>query len=285
MIYKNNTLKHWGQTIRAVLLFVVLIGVSCKEAPKNGGTVAAKEALKVADQESEQTGTPLYRTSITATDIDFIRASDTDAFKSLAYVEQGAREMPGSESGELMDPGTFVFQVNFKEGKDIEIWAHSAFGTINAAKVYADKLGGRLGKLPLYMRNKLSHVVLHKGDSNAFAEDAGGFFVLYSENMDERISTNDLEETVFHEAVHVAFDLAHAKSKEWKEAQKNDGVFITEYAQSRPEKEDLAESAIFVYTKLTHPGRLDDKVVQWMETNIPNRLVYIEDLFEKTNKK
>ncbi|KPM33090.1 Hypothetical protein I595_1517 [Croceitalea dokdonensis DOKDO 023] len=268
-----------------MVLLIILVTTNCKERGQEANTAANSNPLKETISELKETNKPLYRTSITATDIDFITEQDPDAFKNLDYLKRGTREMPGSDTGDLMDNGAFIFKANFTAGNPVEIWAHSSFGTSNAAKEYAQKLSGRLGKLPLYMRNKLSHVILHKGDSNAFAEDAGGFFVLYSENMDARISTNDLEETVFHETVHVAFDLAHAKSKEWKQAQEKDVTFITEYAQSKPEKEDLAESAIFAYAMIYYPGRLNKNVEDWVRTNIPNRLKFLKKLFEENNSK
>jgi hypothetical protein len=277
--------KDMVLSLKSVILSLLIISLSssCKEGRKEINIAAVGQPLEDTRNDLEVAKKPLFRTSITATDIDFIKDKDPDTFKSLDYLKRGTREMPGSDTGDLMDNGAFIFKANFIKGNPVQIWAHSKFGTINAAKEYALKLSGRLGKLPLYMRKKLSHVILHKGDSNAFAEDAGGFFVLYSDNMDARIGTNDLEETVFHETVHVAFDLAYAKSKEWKQAQKRDLAFITEYAQGKPEKEDLAESAIFAYAMTKYPGRLDKNVENWVKANIPNRLKFLEKLFEENN--
>jgi hypothetical protein len=228
----------------------------------------------------EGSKTPLFKNSIVSTEIDFIQATDPDTFLNLGYIRQEAKEMPGNGSDDLIDQNTYVFRASFKDDTSMEIWAHSSFGSRSAAEEYADKLTPRLGKLPALMRKKINHVIINKGDSTAFAEDAGGFFVLYSDNMDTRISNNDLEETVFHESVHVAFDLTYANSEAWKQAQDKDGVFITEYAESRPNKEDLAETAIFAYTMRTHPGRLDQDIEAWVRTNIPNRLDFLEIVFE-----
>ncbi|PQJ69236.1 hypothetical protein BTO14_14535 [Polaribacter butkevichii] len=234
---------------------------------------------KVAHKIKEETK-PLFRTSITATEIDFIRETDNDAFLNLKYIGQHTKEMPGGLSDEgLIDNGTYVFKAHFSNDKSVEIWLHSSFGNKKKAKAYADKLTSRLGKLPSFMRNTLNHVVIHTGDHTAFAEDVGGFFVLYSDNMDTRIRNNDLEETVFHETSHVTFDLKYAKSKMWKKNQATDKAFITEYAKSKPYQEDIAETALFVYTMKTNPNRLSKEIEQWIKINIPNRYKFLEMFF------
>lgn len=216
---------------------------------------------------------PLFPNSVVSNDIDFITDSDSDAFESLDYIGLADKEMPGDPSGGgLFDTDTFVFEANFTDGGSLEIWCHSAFLTQAAAEEYADKLCPRLGKLPSFQRNLLNHVVIHNGDSGAFAEIEGQFFVLYSDNMDQRISTHDLEETVFHESVHASYQFMYQNDPSWLDAQAQDPTFVTNYAQDNPDLEDMAESALFAYTLITQPGRLTEDVESWLLANIPKRL-------------
>lgn len=217
----------------------------------------------------------LFPNSIVSTNIDFIKTTDPDAFVSSTYIGRASKELPGASNSILIDPNAFVFEAVFTNNKKVGIWCHSSFNSVSAAQGYVDKLTPRLGKLPQYMRDQLDHVVIHTGNSTAFAEDVGKFFVLYSGNMDIRISNNDLEETVFHETVHVAYDIAHSSSSAWKQAQTSDVNFITDYAKNNPAKEDLAETALFVYTMCKYPGRLSTTIENWVNTNIPNRVTYI----------
>ncbi|MDA9339621.1 hypothetical protein N9Q68_01475, partial [Polaribacter sp.] len=161
---------------------------------------------------------PLFTNSIVSTDIGFIKTSDPDAFISLVYIGKEDKEMPDSRTEELFDTNSYVFEASFSNGTIVEIWAHSSFGNQSAAQVYADKLSGRLGKLPEFMRDVLSHAVVHNGDAGAFSDAEGHFMVLYSDNMDTRIINNDLEETVFHEAVHATLDEIHVSSSAWTNA-------------------------------------------------------------------
>ncbi len=222
---------------------------------------------------------PLFPNSVVSNDIDFILDTDPDTFTSLAFIGLDNKEMPGSESGNLFDENTFVFEASFSSGTSLEIWCHSSFLTQEAAQEYAEKLCPRLGKLPTFKRDLLDHVVIHNGDSGAFAEIEGNFFVLYSDNMDARISTNDLEETVFHETVHASIQEIYGGTPAWTNAQAADPAFVTEYGQSLPDLEDMAESALFAYTYIKYPGRLSADIENWLIENIPNRLEFFCNIY------
>jgi hypothetical protein len=225
-----------------------------------------------------QAGDPLFPNSVVSNDIDFILDTDPDAFTSLAFLGREDKEMPGN-GGNLFDEDTFVFEATFSDGDKLEIWCHSSFITQEAAQGYADKLCPRLGKLPDVQRDMLDHVVINKGDHTAFAETQGHFFVLYSENMDDRINTHDLEETVFHESVHASLQDIYENDTAWTNAQLADPSFVTVYAQNYPDLEDMPETALFAYTMLTHPGRLSPDIEDWLSENIPNRLTFFSTIY------
>ncbi|GAB5401790.1 MAG: hypothetical protein Aurels2KO_00210 [Aureliella sp.] len=222
---------------------------------------------------------PPFRNSIVSTDFDFITDADKSVFDSLSYVGRGRREMPDKRTDDLFADGCYLFRASFRDEAQVEIWASRALASKEAAEKYATMLTKPLGKLPSVMRKRLSHVVIHQGDETAFAEADGHFFVLYSENMETRVRNHDLEETVFHESVHATLDADHAKNPAWRAAQEADGQFLTVYAAKNPTKEDLAESALFAFTRLEHPGRLPEQVEKLVEQRIPNRLAYFRAIF------
>lgn len=222
---------------------------------------------------------PLFINSIVSTEIDFITNTDPGAVAELTYEGRDRREMPDKRSDVLFDEQAYVFSAKFSDSAVVGIWLHSEFGSFETAQEYADKVTGPIGKLPAMMRGRLSHVVIHQGNETAFAEDLGRFFVLYSQNMDIRIQNNDLEETVFHEAVHATLDVDYASSAAWLRAQLNDGNYMTQYGRDNPDKEDLAESALFAYTMLFYPGRLTAELESWVRAYTPNRLRFFGELF------
>ncbi len=225
---------------------------------------------------------PLFPNSVTSNNIDFILESDPDTYVNFSFLGLANKETPGAPNGgSLFDINTFVFSVAFSDGETLEVWCHSSFGSRAAAQEYVEKLAPRLGKLPVFQRNMLHHVVIHNGDGGAFAEIQGQFFILYSENMDDRIGTNDLEETVFHESVHASYQFMYENHPDWTNAQNADPTFVTVYAQDNPQLEDLAESALFAYAYLSYPGRLDATIETWLEDNIPNRLAFFEAFYSR----
>lgn len=223
-------------------------------------------------------GDPLFPNSVVSNDIDFILDTDPDEFTSLVFIGRENKEMPGN-GNILFDEDTFVFEATFSNGKIVGIWCHSSFITLETAQEYADKLCPRLGKLPFVQRDMLDHVVINNGDHTAFAETEGHFFVLYSDNMDDRISTHDLEETVFHESVHASLQDLYENDPAWINAQVADPSFVTYYAQSLPHLEDMPESALFAYTLITYPGRLSSDIENWLNENIPNRLEFFRNIY------
>ena len=195
---------------------------------------------------------PLFTNSIVSTDIDFIKSTDPNSYTGLTYIGLERREMPGylEDDSELFHDA-YVFSASYSNGEQIEITCHNSFGNVANAQDYAEKVATRLGLLPLHYRNALSHVVLHTGDGLATADEKSKFFFLYADNIDERISTNDLEETIFHECTHVAFEADFSLDPAWQAAQKEDFInFITEYALKNPIQEDfLSLGMIFTITK------------------------------------
>lgn len=220
---------------------------------------------------------PPFVNSVVSNDLAFILETDANAQETYRFVEVARKEMPDKRPGELF-ADAYVFEFGYATadgaGKTVEIWANTDFGSLSDASRYAWRLGRAIGLQPELFRNALSHVVLHTGNETAFAEERGGFFVIYADNMDARISTDDLPHTVFHECAHVALEAAHATAPGWVAAQEADAGFLTAYARDNAAKEDVPESAIFAYAVLNFPGRLPADVEAAVRTRMPNRLAY-----------
>lgn len=221
----------------------------------------------------------LYRSSVVGTEFDFILETDPDTFVELKSLGRGDAEMPDKtdDAAPLVNPA-FLFRSSFRDGTSVHIAVDIEFETEEKARAEALRYTPRLGKLPTALRRGVSRVVIHKGGEDATAFSDVGLMVLYSDNATKRIATHDLEETVFHESVHAAWDKEHRASAGWREAQKKDGCFVTEYARKNPDGEDLAESALFAYTLVHHPGRIPKKDADRIRAAIPARIAYVEAL-------
>lgn len=242
-------------------------------------TAAGVVCLLVATAASTAMGKPLYPNSVVSNDLEFITTSDASAFACLKFDGRRTAEMPDKRKDGLMAEQTFIFTAHYTDGSAVGLWAHPDFNTRQNALKSVEPAAQAVGKLPSFMRKKLDHVVIHRGDETAFGESEGHFFVLYSKNIKTRIRNHDLEETVFHESVHATLDSRYAKSKKWRKAQKADGDFITKYAKRLPKKEDLAESGLFAWALIMHPGRLPAKIEARASKIMPNRIAFFEELF------
>lgn len=221
----------------------------------------------------------LFPNSVVSNDIDFIRVNDPTEKSIVKFNGIERKEMPDKRTDELFDDAAFVFDVKFADDTSVGVWVSSKFSNRSEAEKYVQKILAPLGKLPSEMRAHLSHVVIHKGNESASSEHIGRFIMLYSENIITRLENHDLEETVFHESVHATLDFLYSDSLEWLRAQEQDGNHVTDYAMNNPDSEDLAETSLFVYTYLKHPGRLPEYVSDWMLDNIPNRIEFIRTVY------
>lgn len=220
-----------------------------------------------------------YGSSVVGTDYDFIVESDPSTFVSLEDDGEGLREMPDKTrpGGELMGEA-ICFRALFDDGTSVRLHVDADFETREAARAEASKYVHPLGKLPTSLRRGVERLVVHESDEDATAFSDVGLIVVYSANASKRISTHDLEETIFHESVHAAWDEEHAGSAAWLAAQESDGGFITRYAQKNPRGEDLAESALFAYTLVHHPERIPEADAAKIRAAIPARIAYVADL-------
>jgi hypothetical protein len=175
----------------------------------------------------------------------------------------------------------FLFEASFSDGTTVALHLDPEFIVADAALNEAKRYTGPLGKLPTALRKGVQRVVVHKGGADTTATSDIGLIVLFSDNATKRIATHDLEETVFHESVHASWDRTHARSPGWVRAQEADGNFVTAYARRLPQREDLAESALFAYTLTHHPERIPEATAKKIRAAIPNRIAYVAELIPK----
>lgn len=219
-----------------------------------------------------------YSTSVVGTDFDFIVDSDPSCFEHLIFVERGKREMPDKTADRPLFQDAFVFRSAYTDSTAVEISIDGDFGSEEAARADAMRYATRLGKLPTALRKGVDRLVVHKGHEDTTAFSDVGLIVLYSDNATKRISTHDLEETLFHESVHAAWDRKYANSLEWKKAQVADNTFVTTYAKKKPALEDLAESALFAYVLTHHPKRIPVADRRQLIKAIPARIDFVVQL-------
>ena len=217
------------------------------------------------------------------TRLDLIRVDDPSAFACL--VELGTRpgEFYDKVTDELEFPAdTAFFDARFTDGTRVEIRVHPELGGPDAARFEAERIAEALGRLPGVLRADAARVGILGGDATAQADGGGEGIHLYRDNVETRIDANRFEETLFHETVHASLDDRYARSRRWLAAREADGRFLTSYARSSPEREDLAETALYAWALLHRPERVPpDEAALW-RARVPARIEAIARIFPES---
>lgn len=207
---------------------------------------------------------------------DIIRADDPSTFHCLEPMGQATRQIWDKRvDGEPLVEA-FLFTARFTDGTEIEIAVNPEFGTDAAARDEAMRYTVPLGQLPTTLREGIARFSVHAGDEGFHA--GTGQIVVYAGRADQRLTYDHLEESVFHESVHASWDDQHRLAPDWIAAQQADGGFLTDYAANSPEREDLAETALFTFALLHHPDRFPPVDSEDTRRAVPNRIAYIERL-------
>jgi hypothetical protein len=208
---------------------------------------------------------------------DIIRTSDESTFVCLEYVGRHDRRIWDKRVNGEPVVNAFLFVARYSDGSNIEIGINPEFEPLEKAKAEALRFAHPLGQLPTLLRAGIRRFSVHMGNKGFHA--GTGHIVVYSGGADERVSYNHLEESLFHEAVHASLDAGHRLSDGWKRAQASDGRFLTSYGARRPEREDLAETALFAFAILHHPDRFPPADTKATMRAVPHRFAYIKELF------
>lgn len=212
---------------------------------------------------------------------DIIRADDPTSFRCLTYAGQAPRQIWDKRVDGEPVVDAFLFNADYADGSTVEMAVNPEFASADRARAEAMRYAVPLGQLPALLRAGVKRFSIHGGDK---AFHAGtGQIVVYADKARQRIEQNHLEESIFHEAVHASLDDKHREAPAWKQAQIADGRFLTSYGQSRPDREDLAETALFAFAILRFPDRFPPIDSDTVRDAVPHRFAYIEQLFSKAD--
>lgn len=207
---------------------------------------------------------------------DIIQTSDPNTFSCIEGVGRGMRRIWDKRVDGEPVVEAYLFMARYNDGSNIEIAINPEFGSPEAALAEALRYARPLGQLPTSLRAGIERFSVH-GGRKGFHAGTGGI-VVYAATTDNRLGYNHLEESLFHEAVHASWDAQHRLADEWVAAQAADARFLTDYGARSPEREDLAEAALFAYAILHYPDRFPPADTEDTLAAIPARIAYIEAL-------
>jgi hypothetical protein len=234
-------------------------------------------ALLAGPARSESATMPPYNNT-SGTVFDIIAASDPSAFVCLEPQGQAPRQIWDKRVNGEPVVEAHLFRAHYADGAAIEIAVNPEFDAA-AAEALAHRFAVPLGQLPTSLRAGIGRFSIHGGDESFHA--GTGQIVVYTGKADQRATYDHLEESLFHEAVHASWDEVHRLAPEWQAAQAADGGFLSDYAAESPDREDLAETALFAYALLHYPDRMPPVDTEDIRRAVPNRIAYIKALLEQ----
>lgn len=175
----------------------------------------------------------------------------------------------------------FWFDASYRDGSDVLVCVLPDVGDATAAREYAERYAWMVGQLPLAVRTSSREdrdlvLGLWLGYPGARATAWDGGFEISLDSVAGH--GNCLQELLLHEAVHASLDYDHADSPGWRAAQEADGDFISDYARSDPDNEDLAETFPMWLALRYREDRIAEGLARTIRERIPNRLAYLDSL-------
>jgi len=204
-----------------------------------------------------------------------IDSADPSSVQSIVYAGREEREFyKGYVTGFIMTE-TYLFNVEYPTGKIVEFQVETEWGSQEAALGQVELHATELGRMPLLLIRGV--VEMEIGEIGRIAANRLGQIHIDVDIAKDWIGRGFWQESLFHETVHTTLDIAVVGDHAWTAAQEADGVFISDYAQSLPEIEDLAETFLLWFAVRYRPERLSGDVRQTVLNTIPNRIAYLDE--------
>ena len=229
------------------------------------------------DFELEHTGTPPFA-GTPWINPSILGLADSTSLRSVTYAGRGLRTIFDRRNNLYFDVNAYLFDVQLGE-REVEFQVNPELGNINFARTEVQKFAPALGRLPAVFFSNLGAVMINSGEGAWGGSSQLRSILVHTQDRGTAVAIRDgfLEEVFVHEAAHVSLDVAHGASPGWLAAQDADGVFISDYAQTHPDREDIAESILMYFAVRYMPERLDQDDRWAILTAIPNRLAYFEE--------
>ena len=174
----------------------------------------------------------------------------------------------------------FVFRAAYDRSHNIEIRVHINFKT--KARGYAMKYAKMAGQIPNFLRRYMRTITI-------FEENPEGGPPAYAWGNNITFHTNSFtqgtcgEEILMHEAAHNTLDYwkssGQIRKSKWQKAAKEDKFYITNYAKSKPKREDIAETIVPWIAVRCKSDRIKKQDYKKIMEGIPNRLKVLDESY------
>lgn len=207
---------------------------------------------------------------------NIITEEDENRYESLTYKGRENRKVYDETAGGTISRNIYLFNVSFSNGHTAEVLGDEAFANTDSVANETEKYLIAIGRMPNLMLNNLDQVIINK--SSFRTQGSTGEVIIYTES--ESSDDGYLEETFFHEGVHVALDSVYNNTANWRTAQREDPTYISTYARDNSNREDLAESCLPYFAVRFRPSRISASTKSKIIEAMPNRMAYFDSLVQ-----
>jgi len=166
----------------------------------------------------------------------------------------------------------YDYIATFSDTPNVELSTFE-FSSESLAREVALKVAKGLGSLPASLKQSVKNILIHQGDGRASANSYLRTISLYASSS---TFVNYLEELLAHEAAHISLDHRFRRNSDWQYAQTVDPTFISTYAQSRSETEDIAESVVPYLAYRYRPQRISKADYATILRTMPARMAFFD---------
>ena len=223
---------------------------------------------KTLDLLVNHSGKPPYQGTVWITP-DVLNSSDPTSFQNIRYAGRDLRWFWTGK--EWVEVNIFNFRAQFAT-RETEISVHPEYRNQTAALEVAEKYALIAGRLPSAFQSNINEIQLMR-DIRSGANRSGQ---IHLDSAEWVIEDGWIEELLIHESTHASLDTLYAEDPLWFEAQRLDGVFISDYARDHPGREDVAESILVWFAVRYFPERLTEQDYRRFLHTMPNRLHYFD---------
>ena len=216
-------------------------------------------------------------------DCDILTKNDPTTLKTLTFLSKKNLLAFDGRSESSRRANFFLFNAVFEKDNVISIRVNSEFKTKDKAEEQALKYGRMVGQLPNFLRTSVQNITIHRGRPTWRAEGKIKNITIHTNRYGTSASRTPrkcVEEVMLHEAGHISLDGdlgGSIKSYPWKKAMKADGKFISSYAKEYPDREDIAETALWWVAVRCKTDRISESNYKNILRFIPNRLKYLDE--------
>jgi len=209
-------------------------------------------------------------------DPDLAKPGDPTTLTGVSYSGEGSTYSYNSNSGDYFNFNSYDFTLRFDDGDTLKIGVDRNVGSQGRARQAADLVADPIGQLPAILRREIGYVAIWDGTGRASATASLNMITTYNDSNRSSASNGYLEELFIHEVAHVSVDGWYYPNDDFRAAARRDNDYVSNYAESNPNREDIAETLVTYVATRYRSDRVDQGILNRVTAAGRNRFEFLD---------